>query len=54
MHETATQIKDQSQANLIALHRQLQDMASKGKWSNQNSRNSPRPMQASTLVVRGK
>ena len=54
MNDTATQSQEHRQADLMALHRQLQDMAARIKESNQSPKDQSRPLQGPTLVIRGK
>jgi len=54
MNDTATQSNEQRQANLIALHRQLQEMAAGSKRSDQPAKDQSRPLQGPTPVIRGK
>ena len=54
MNDTATQSNEQRQANLMALHRQLQEMAMRTKHSDQFPQDQSRPFQGPTLVIRGK
>ena len=54
MDGTVTQREEQRQANLIALHRQLQEMASRTKRPNPAPKDQSRDIQGPTMVIRGK
>ncbi len=54
MNDTATQPNEHCQADLMALHRQLQEMAIRAKRPDQLSKDQSRPLQGPTLIIRGK
>jgi hypothetical protein len=54
MNDTAPRSNEQRQANLMALHRQLQEMAGRTKWSDQPPKDQSWRLPAPTLLVRGK
>ena len=54
MIETCPKASEQQMANLMALHRQLQEMTAKRKGSSDNSRQQPDRIHGPMLVIRGK
>ena len=54
MNDNATETEEIRQTNLMALHRQLQELAAKANRSNESSKGRPRPLQGVTLVIQGK
>ncbi|MGA2067542.1 MAG: hypothetical protein ABSG86_21415 [Thermoguttaceae bacterium] len=54
MSDMPTKPAEQCRANLMALHRQLQEMAASGKCSDQPPRDRPQNFRGPELVIRGK
>lgn len=54
MNDTVTQSSEQRQANLMALHRQLQEMAVRVKWSDHDRKERTESLQGPVHVIRGK
>ncbi len=54
MSETCQQSSDQRAADLMTLHRQLQEMSARRKSASRESSQNPDRIHGPTLVIRGK
>ena len=54
MIETCPKTSEQQMANLMALHRQLQEITAKRKSSSRDSKQQPDHIHGPMLVIRGK
>ncbi len=54
MSDACAKSTDQRPADLMALHRQLQEMKAKGTCSSRDSRQHTEPVHGAVLVIRGK